>query len=215
MTASWKTTLCGLLGGLCLGLAQIEELTPLWTKIFYLLGGILPNVGLLFARDNKVTSEQATGHPSPQLPLKFSAWLVVPISLALLGCAGLVTVKKGADPVVVNAEWLAENSLASADSFLEWERSHPEAVAKKPALAVAAEQLRERFPSQLAALRAATKLYKREKTAANGDKLKAMTLSGLQICNSIRAEMGLPPLILPAVKPSVSDLMKNAPTNAP
>lgn len=59
MNPSWRTTLCGITGALCVGLSQIPELGAVFVKIFALLGATMPSVGLLFARDNNVTSEQA------------------------------------------------------------------------------------------------------------------------------------------------------------
>lgn len=84
MSASWKTTLCGILGALCVGVSQIHELAPLWAKIFALLGATFPNVGLLFARDNKVTSEQA-GASSLNKPTLNASKLL----LLLLACGSL------------------------------------------------------------------------------------------------------------------------------
>lgn len=102
MNPSWKTSLCGVLGALFLGLSQIPELSALWIKIFMLLGGLMPSFGLLFARDNKVTSEQAlhTEPPGPpRLNLNLMLWLICPA--LLLGC---VAVKPGNDPLVVQTE---------------------------------------------------------------------------------------------------------------
>jgi len=85
MNSSWKTTLCGILGALCVGMSQIPELAPLWAKICALLGATFPNVGLLFARDNKVTSEQA-GASSLNKPTLPSASKLL---LLLLACGSL------------------------------------------------------------------------------------------------------------------------------
>lgn len=135
----------------------------------------------------------------------------------LSGCRSVpVQVKAGHDPIVVHAEWLAENSLNSVDQFLAWERANESTLLKSnPGIHVTADNLRETFPAQLRDLREATKLYQAEKTKANGDKVTALTRSGLTIVNSVRSHMGLPPLELPRDSPSVSDLMKNAPTNGP
>ena len=61
---SWKTTLCGILGILAAAINLIAipllDADPVTTANF---GGFLaiavPAIGLLFARDNNVTSEQA------------------------------------------------------------------------------------------------------------------------------------------------------------
>ena len=63
---SWKTSLCGTLGVVFAGLALIEEMPPLWRKIFAVLATAFPNFGLLFARDNQVTSEDVGVKPKPE-----------------------------------------------------------------------------------------------------------------------------------------------------
>jgi len=62
---SWKTSLCGILGALCAALALIPEMPALGAKIFALLAPVFPNIGLLFARDNNVTSEQVNAGKPP------------------------------------------------------------------------------------------------------------------------------------------------------
>lgn len=88
MNPSWKTTLCGILGALCVGLSQIHELAPLWVKICALLGATFPNVGLLFARDNRVTSEQACSKEKRKLAGVILPVLLVCGLLSFAGCAG-------------------------------------------------------------------------------------------------------------------------------
>jgi hypothetical protein len=55
---SWKTTLCGLVAAACTGLAQTPEMDPAWSHMLLTIGSIAGGIGLLFARDSNVTSEQ-------------------------------------------------------------------------------------------------------------------------------------------------------------
>lgn len=54
-TKSWKTTLCGVIG--IFGLL-IPQFYPEHTKHGLFLSALAGNLGLLFSRDNNVTSEQ-------------------------------------------------------------------------------------------------------------------------------------------------------------
>jgi hypothetical protein len=63
MSASWRTTLFGAGGILAVAVTAINALAdgnpatnPDWTSVVATISGC---IGLLFARDNKVTSEQA------------------------------------------------------------------------------------------------------------------------------------------------------------
>ncbi len=45
----------------------MSELPPLWAKVFLILGPFFVSIGLIFARDNNVTSEDVgatTGRPA-------------------------------------------------------------------------------------------------------------------------------------------------------
>ena len=55
---SWKTTVCGSLGALCIALSVISEMPPLYAKMLSVLGPFFTSFGLMFGRDNNVTSEQ-------------------------------------------------------------------------------------------------------------------------------------------------------------
>ena len=109
MKASWKTSLCGILGLLFVGLSQISEFPVLWLKVFALLGALAPNVGNLFARDSGVTSEQARaksgGVPVAITRVSVALLLGLLIGQAVVGCASpykaagvvVVTVDRAAD----------------------------------------------------------------------------------------------------------------------
>ncbi len=120
MNPSWKTTLCGVLGGLCIGLSQIPELGPLWVKICALLGATFPNLGLMFARDNKVTSEQACAKilastaPSasgPSAARIFGLAALLAGTLAFAGC-------KTTTPLEASAKLLA-STVATVDAAMK------------------------------------------------------------------------------------------------
>jgi predicted transcriptional regulator len=58
MKSSWKTTLFGALA-IAAGTIVAADFGPLVTKIAVCVGSSATGIGLLFARDNNVTSEQA------------------------------------------------------------------------------------------------------------------------------------------------------------
>ncbi len=88
---SWKTTLCGVLAIVGAGMTQFFHDTPMLFKIGGFLATVAPACGLLFARDNNVTSEQAgataprSGAGTPFLALAAALGL----SALMVGCAGL------------------------------------------------------------------------------------------------------------------------------
>lgn len=86
---SWKTTLCGVLGIVGGALTQIFHDMPLVMKIGLFLSTIGPAIGLLFARDNNVTSEQAGAHKPEPNNLKLLVWLLLPSLLLASGCQSL------------------------------------------------------------------------------------------------------------------------------
>jgi hypothetical protein len=67
MKGSWKTTLCGLLALVGAGLMTEFHDVSWLAHTGALLAATAPACGLLFARDNNVTSEAAGAHP-PQNP---------------------------------------------------------------------------------------------------------------------------------------------------
>lgn len=91
------------------------------------------------------------------------------LSLATFtGCAKLrqVLYAPGADPVVVEAERLAETSLVVMEKFVAWERKYEEPLALiDHRIHLAAETVRENGLGYVEKLRTATKVYKAAKTA--------------------------------------------------
>lgn len=65
MLSSWKTTLAGIIGILITALPTVQNWLqgqPVsWTPV---LGALAAGIGLIFARDNNVTSEQANAAPA-------------------------------------------------------------------------------------------------------------------------------------------------------
>lgn len=85
----------------------------------------------------------------------------------LTGCAKLrqVLYAPGADPVVVEAERLAETSLAVMEKFVAWERKYEEPLALiDHRIHLAAETVRENGLGYVEKLRTATKIYKAAKS---------------------------------------------------
>lgn len=133
------------------------------------------------------------------------------MSLSFVGCQNApVQVKAGADPIIVHAEWTAENALNVFDNFLAWDYSNP---ALPAGIHKAAADLRGepgkpgRAEQSITDLRAATKVYKRAKSAETGNQVKALTEATLTLANSLLAQQGRPPLVLPVIPPSPSELM--------
>lgn len=65
MLSSWKTTLAGIIGILLTSLPTVQNWLQgqavSWTPVFAALAA---GIGLIFARDNNVTSEQANAAPA-------------------------------------------------------------------------------------------------------------------------------------------------------
>jgi hypothetical protein len=141
---SWKTSLCGVLGliGICL-----IKFFPEYAKIGEALLFIAPNVGLVMARDNDKTSEQAgAGRVTVQgnLPLQI---LIGFIALGFFFGPGCASLEKGADPVVVRAEQTLTVATSAFDTFLKLDNDNRALVKQKaPQVHEFAEWLRE--PSQ-------------------------------------------------------------------
>lgn len=71
---SWKTSLGA---AVCAFGAAVSLIDPAWTKIGALLTAAGTSLGLLFARDNNVTSEQALAKTPPRagesIPIKLTS----------------------------------------------------------------------------------------------------------------------------------------------
>jgi len=152
--------------------------------------------------------------------------LLASLAFGLVGCASApVQVKEGSDPVVVNAEWLAENGTSVLDNFLAFERKNEAVLKDKFPLAHGMADLirddvveikpNEFVPASILKLRIITKQYQKDKTDLNKETLEAESTALLNLINEVRGYMELPPITFPESKPSVIDLMKNSPTNAP
>lgn len=176
---------------------------------FVLLSSTLLNL-FFFLKQSPLPEDN---EPKQNIAPPLSVLLLASLMIGATGC-GTVQVKEGSDPVIVHAEWLAENGLNSVDQFLRWERENEAALLKaKPGLNLTANHLRRTFPDQVKSLRIATKRYALDKS--NAGQVAALSRAVLDVANQVRSQMGLPPLTLPDAKPSVRDQMKNAPTNAP
>ena len=93
---SWKTTLCGALAALAGYLSTIKDPPWLSTVAEILLAASTAGLGF-FARDNKVTSEQAGAVKLP------GALLLLPLGLlAGLLCAGCASVRQTATTTTTN-----------------------------------------------------------------------------------------------------------------
>lgn len=151
-------------------------------------------------------------------PFLWAATLICLATVYLAGCVGgPVKVKAGADPIVVYAEWTAENSANAIDQFLAWEYLNRPALTNRPGVIAAAASLRKDGAAKLQIIefRTLTKQYKQDRNAANGERVKAASNLLLALANSALAHAGLPPLVPPVINPGVVDLMQHAPTNGP
>lgn len=122
--SSWKTTFCGAVG-IIAGCVVAADFGPLVTKIFACVASIASGLGLLFARDNGVTSEQAGAASVPRsVPvnvIKGSFGLLL-VGLCAFGLfSGCKTPYKAAGVVVVTVDRAAD---AWAD-YVVWESSRP------------------------------------------------------------------------------------------
>lgn len=93
--------------------------------------------------------------------------LFVAIPAGFTGCAWVhpSTVAAGSDPVVVGAEQTAKLSVAYTSEFLKWEMLNRGTITSD--ITRFADRVRDEFPPDYAALRAATKAYKTSRSPAN------------------------------------------------
>lgn len=143
MNPSWKTTLCGLLAAFCLGLSQISEFPPLAVKILALLGGLFPAVGLLFARDNKVSSEQAGASKTGfKPPLPTMALLLAP-ALLFVSCRQIAPDGPyHGDQLAYEADKTIVTGYEVLHDFVLWEQANLAALAGNPGVKQAADYVR-------------------------------------------------------------------------
>ncbi|HOP99132.1 MAG TPA: hypothetical protein PLK78_17075 [Verrucomicrobiota bacterium] len=132
--------------------------------------------------------EEAVQEAAPGTRLRNMSVLLIGFGLAgtlLAGCGAFpVQVADGADPIVVNAEWTAENALNSIDQFLAWERNNEAALlAKDPGIHQAAEHFRANAKQWITDLRTQTKQYKADRQ--NGPALQAAAKNLLSLANTV------------------------------
>jgi hypothetical protein len=155
---SWKTTVCGVLALVGGGLTQFY---PEYAKLGGFLMFIGSGLGLLFARDNNVTSEQAgvdpvskavrqfgDGPPPPSLPLIL---LLGALAFGLSGCAWFhpqdikpAAVAQGQDAALVNAERIHASSLGVYKEIITWETQNRAVLPVEVSRAV--DKTRREFP---------------------------------------------------------------------
>lgn len=156
--------MCGVLALLGGGLTQFY---PEYAKLGGFLAFIGSGLGLLFARDNNVTSEQAGVDPASKAVKQFSngptpptlpLWLLCGflgfgLMFGLSGCAWFhpqdlkpVPVAAGQDSVVVNAERIQQTSLFAYQELIEWELANRAFLAADVSRAV--DRVRREFPTQ-------------------------------------------------------------------
>ena len=118
---SWKTTLCGVLGIVGAAITQFFPEYPLVFKVGGFMAAIGPALGLLFARDNNVTSEQAgataprSGISTPLLALAAALGL----SALMVGCASY--------KVVGTVTVTAERAMTSWATYYDAAHANPAA----------------------------------------------------------------------------------------
>jgi hypothetical protein len=229
MAIFWSALLAFVIGlGSSVVTAVVEakgELPSAGSWIVALFGALV--VGAKDARSlMKLPPVDGGGTPPSRLPLLLAIGWVVTVVWLFTGCGAMpVQVKAGSDPLVVNAEWLAENGANSLDQFLAFERQNEAALRGKfPQAHGMADLIRDDVveikpgqfvPASILKLRTLTKMYQADKSALNGDRVAAASKALLSLVNEVRGYMGVPALTFPAAHPSVMDLMQNAPTNAP
>lgn len=143
MKSSYKTTTAGI-ASILAGLALLvicswkQNLTA--ENMTLAMGALTGGIGLIFARDNDVSSEEAgatpaqkaavqsiaaaatasppAATPAPSLAAKVGlvALLACGLALGLYGCAG---VSAGSDPLVVRTEQLETMAYSTFDTFLK------------------------------------------------------------------------------------------------
>jgi hypothetical protein len=99
------------------------------------------------------------------IPLLLLSTLAIPIAGTVTGCA---SVDEGSDPIVVNAERVAQASFEIMDAFVLYEHNNREMLrGVSPEIEKAANSIRTDGRAAIDQLRAATKAYKLNRTAEN------------------------------------------------
>lgn len=109
---SWKTTLCGLLAVVGAGLTQFFADVPWLFRVGGFLAAVAPAAGLLFARDNNVTSEQAGAAPK-----RFQSTIPILIAVACLTLAGCAFNRQYATTTSEGTNGLQSVTVAKSVTF--------------------------------------------------------------------------------------------------
>lgn len=148
-------------------------------------GGLRSILSSIWLGTNK-PKEQPEALPQQRPTGNVPAWIALGfLSLALTGC--LVPrgqIKPGADPVVVQAEALAESAGDSMDAFVQWEYRN-RAVAGSDATAMA-DLVREFGPQYIRDLKTFTRIYKTSRTPDNLNNTRAAILTLQSFLEQIR-----------------------------
>lgn len=185
---SWKTTLCGLLGGLCIGLAQISELGAATIKVLAVLGAFFPNLGLMFSRDNNVTSEQALGtKPGPSPIVKALLLFLIPASL-FIGCRSLAPDGPYAgDKLAYEADTIIVTSYDTLHTFVKWEKENRVALDAYPEIKKSADAVRIGAQKWIATAIAAREAYTKSPTPETRDALtRAIAVLRTALAESVK-----------------------------
>jgi hypothetical protein len=139
------------------------------------------------------------------------------IGLTACGTFRPVSVKPGADPILVHAEYTVENAAGVFNQFFDWERQHEKTNSAVHAFAESLRSTRQKpgiAAQGLLDLRSATETYRVDRSPEKGGQAKAATVFVFDLANTSLKAMGRPPLVLPAIPPSIHSQL-NAPTNGP
>jgi len=114
--------------------AYAKEICWWLILVGFLMTAFGAGFGLLFARDNNVTSEEVQSAKAAKeekkaindwLGGKGALWLLT--ALMAISCTGCLTprVAPGSDPVVVNAEQFRKEATKTVDEFIQWVDRNP------------------------------------------------------------------------------------------
>jgi len=135
------------------------------------LGIRLPSEASMLVHEAKEISGPKKDLPPFRPPL----WIIGALLAAALGTSGCLVPKgsiaPGADPIVVQAEALAETAGDSMDAFVQWEFRNRAAAG--PDVTAAADLVREFGPKYLRELKATTRTYKATRNQPNADATRA------------------------------------------
>lgn len=146
---SWKTTSTGLvtiLGGIVRLCFAVKAGNVTEEAVMTTLIAIVTGLGLIYARDNNVTSEQVNAGKTNTTATPLIGLIALGGLLALAACAPLTPapVAPGQDAVVVNAERIQVTALESFKQLAEWELSNRHTL--PPQVTRAVDNTRREFP---------------------------------------------------------------------